>query len=970
MAPRTLTQYAPIVDVTEPGLFALLATAFAFTFNSRNEAEPEHQDVIFRATYDDRTDPADLVWSSENELGTVIPLRQPRQAMVVGGSEAQAVKYGSITLDRPEALALPAGTPAGNAIQTVAQLTASQYMLINNGSAGARLERFVVAADGTLSAQSLVATLTGGADDVFSVAGASTAGDALILHDADGGSLSMQRYRASSDDLIALSEAQLVDLDTMNAPVGIAHHGSTTFIAVDNTPQSVPALYLLTITQNAVAQLTSLGTVTAMSGLSAQGLMIDTPGQAVIAASDGRMWRVFYDVDTGLGDAVAMSKPNGLISPVSGLAVLPPPAAAGIRWMDVADFGASQRVAVSVTNADDDSDTATISRLRAGSDAITVIPTNEAIVLPTSAEGVVSSYTGAEGEIRVYRGSVRLTEGVTFTRVAVDSNLTATVNGTTGAYSITNLAAAADQANLVIRVEVDGEFTIDKIITVTKAQQGPRGSGIYSRMVDPAVWSTAEANAATPGENRLGDRVTLFNEAMSFAETRFWTGLAWEELVEVIDGSLVVTGTIAGAALIADAITARELAASSVNAATAIFGELSVDHLSADVINSRTIFDGDSGDIDEWTLITPLVIRPEDWSHLLLIGGGGDLLGIRISDLFDADMETYSIVNSDGNTASFTILVDLFGGTIASHTLDRNYEVYIPYGQNALGFEFTNNRVDVYEIDLSDFSEALLGRTADNGSLETALRTIGANRERFVIGSDLYAFQGLDAFRIALSDVTAIAASHTLDRNYEVYIPYGQNALGFELIDSRVDVYEIDLSDFSEALLGRTADNGSLETALRTIGANRERFVIGSDLYAFQGLDAFRIALSDVTAIAASHTLDRNYEVYIPYGQNALGFEFTNNRVDVYEIDLSDFSEALLGRTADNGSLETALRSIGENRERFVIGSDLYAFQGLDAFELDLPEEGNEATRLTFDREGSTTFSLIGMILQRAPSDD
>ena len=550
MAPRTLTQYAPIVDVTEPGLFALLATAFAFTFNSRNEAEPEHQDVIFRATYDDRTDPADLVWSSENELGTVIPLRQPRQAMVVGGSEAQAVKYGSITLDRPEALALPAGTPAGNAIQTVAQLTASQYMLINNGSAGARLERFVVAADGTLSAQSLVATLTGGADDVFSVAGASTAGDALILHDADGGSLSMQRYRASSDDLIALSEAQLVDLDTMNAPVGIAHHGSTTFIAVDNTPQSVPALYLLTITQNAVAQLTSLGTVTAMSGLSAQGLMIDTPGQAVIAASDGRMWRVFYDVDTGLGDAVAMSKPNGLISPVSGLAVLPPPAAAGIRWMDVADFGASQRVAVSVTNADDDSDTATISRLRAGSDAITVIPTNEAIVLPTSAEGVVSSYTGAEGEIRVYRGSVRLTEGVTFTRVAVDSNLTATVNGTTGAYSITNLAAAADQANLVIRVEVDGEFTIDKIITVTKAQQGPRGSGIYSRMVDPAVWSTAEANTATPGENRLGDRVTLYNEAERFAETRFWTGLAWEVLVQVIDGSLVVQGTIAGNALV------------------------------------------------------------------------------------------------------------------------------------------------------------------------------------------------------------------------------------------------------------------------------------------------------------------------------------------------------------------------------------------------------------------------------------
>ena len=77
---------------------------------------------------------------------------------------------------------------------------------------------------------------------------------------------------------------------------------------------------------------------------------------------------------------------------------------------------------------------------------------------------------------------------------------------------------------------------------------------------------------------------------------------------------------------------------------------------------------------------------------------------------------------------------------------------------------------------------------------------------------------------------------------------------------------------------------------------------------------AYRLALSDVTTIAASHTLDRDYEAIVPYGQNALGFESTSGRVDVYEIDLSDFSESFLGRVPNDLDLEAGLYTFSGTR--------------------------------------------------------
>ena len=121
-------------------------------------------------------------------------------------------------------------------------------MLVSNGNDAPQLHRFVLDADGTFSAQAMVAALPGGAPDIYAVCGADVNGDALLLRN-DGSTISLRRYRAVQNDFIDMIEAQLVDLDDMNAPAGMSRQDNEWAIVVDNTPQTVPALYAIRYSQ-------------------------------------------------------------------------------------------------------------------------------------------------------------------------------------------------------------------------------------------------------------------------------------------------------------------------------------------------------------------------------------------------------------------------------------------------------------------------------------------------------------------------------------------------------------------------------------------------------------------------------------------------------------------------------------------------------------------------------------------------
>ena len=98
--------------------------------------------------------------------------------------------------------------------------------------------------------------------------------------------------------------------------------------------------------------------------------------------------------------------------------------------------------------------------------------TNEAVAVAADSAGTVASFAGASGSFKVLAGAVDVTTSATFSLFA-SSNLTATINATTGAYSAT--AMSADVGTATFRASFGG-VTVDKVFSVTKARAGVNGS--------------------------------------------------------------------------------------------------------------------------------------------------------------------------------------------------------------------------------------------------------------------------------------------------------------------------------------------------------------------------------------------------------------------------------------------------------------------------------------------------------------
>lgn len=75
------------------------------------------------------------------------------------------------------------------------------------------------------------------------------------------------------------------------------------------------------------------------------------------------------------------------------------------------------------------------------------------------------------------------------------------------------------------------------------------------------VWSDSIATTAASedGGPVLRDTVTEFNNSQGFSETRFWTGTSWAVVNAVVDGNLLVDGTIGTDALIANSVTSVKI---------------------------------------------------------------------------------------------------------------------------------------------------------------------------------------------------------------------------------------------------------------------------------------------------------------------------------------------------------------------------------------------------------------------------
>lgn len=111
----------------------------------------------------------------------------------------------------------------------------------------------------------------------------------------------------------------------------------------------------------------------------------------------------------------------------------------------------------------------------------------------------------------------------------------------------------------------------------TPGAPGQRGSVEASAATAGTAWSNTEAAAAIAaagyGTPVNLDRVTLFNSAQSYVETRYWNGVTWVPFQTLINGNLLVLGSIAGTALAVGSITTDRIqvgAASSQNVSAVV----------------------------------------------------------------------------------------------------------------------------------------------------------------------------------------------------------------------------------------------------------------------------------------------------------------------------------------------------------------------------------------------------------------
>lgn len=91
---------------------------------------------------------------------------------------------------------------------------------------------------------------------------------------------------------------------------------------------------------------------------------------------------------------------------------------------------------------------------------------------------------------------------------------------------------------------------------------GTRGSKRFYAATTGTSWSDSEADAAVTGAGFtkvIADEVTLYKTSAGYSETRGWSGSAWVTIAQVIDGNLLVHGSVLADAL--DTTTLRALIA-------------------------------------------------------------------------------------------------------------------------------------------------------------------------------------------------------------------------------------------------------------------------------------------------------------------------------------------------------------------------------------------------------------------------
>ena len=239
-------------------------------------------------------------------------------------------------------------------------------------------------------------------------------------------------------------------------------------------------------------------------------------------------------------------------------------------------------------------DDLTISKVYAGSNALTPVLDNAAHSIPADENGEVLSYSGSGTTLQVFEGSTPLQFASTLApgrfvmgTPVVSPAAAITVGARSGIGTTTCTVADHGGASsggpasikvfypLTVRRLNGSDVVVNVTQTLTIVRRGAdgapgadgedgangqRGSVMASRQIAGSVWSNVEADAAIAaagyGAPVTLDLVTLYNAAGTFSETRVRSGASWITYAARVNGNLLVLGSVTTQALVANAATA------------------------------------------------------------------------------------------------------------------------------------------------------------------------------------------------------------------------------------------------------------------------------------------------------------------------------------------------------------------------------------------------------------------------------
>lgn len=173
-------------------------------------------------------------------------------------------------------------------------------------------------------------------------------------------------------------------------------------------------------------------------------------------------------------------------------------------------------------------DTITVAKIREGGDAVVSLLSNEAIVLPATSAGVVTSYSGAVSSMSVFRGAADDTANWAFSRTN-GTGVTSSLSG--NVLTVTALTSGTDSSYVDITATRSGYPTQVKRVALTKAKAGANGNDGNDGADAPLLTLSATSqiftfdgdNAASPASQTISFTAVLANLAgtASFTCTRF-----------------------------------------------------------------------------------------------------------------------------------------------------------------------------------------------------------------------------------------------------------------------------------------------------------------------------------------------------------------------------------------------------------------------------------------------------------------